>query len=1196
VVQLGHDSFVMCLAFAPDGKFIVTGSQDGTARLWDAATQREIRRFGSGALVQGVAWTPDGQSIATASLDGAVRLWGRDSGRQIRVLTAERAEMTSVAVSPDGKLIAAGNGDAAQLWDLATGRRIRRITLPPRVNSVAFSSDGRHLLLASGAEYDPSKVPAGVKLKPLPSVVALFEVETGREVWRFQGHLSPVKDAALSADGKLVLTGSGGFQGGDNTARLLDAATGRELRALRHDAPVVSVSLSADGQKALTISVDATGRVWNTANGQLQTTINRAGDSLYSGAFSADGRLLALGGARDVGLHTPTGEAQGSLAGYAFDTGFAAFSPDGRFIATANSYKEQRRDFVETGGAVGLWDTLTGREEQRLNIKNFGADVLAYSSDGRFLVSGQGFSATLWDVAEGREVRRFDAPNPTDSIFSSLTAAALSRDNKLLLLGFGSVTEQGKGGNYVGLWDTATGQMLRRVALDAAVNSVAIAPDGTIWLVGGGGYVFRDGALVEQAQAVALLDAQTGQEIRRIAGNRGVFAPDGKQILTNGKDGTALLFDAATGRQLREYPSKSQADVETLAFARDGQRFITGDEKGAARVWDTANGQVVSEFAARAGAVKSVGLTPDGKSALTLHGDNAVRLWNLSGGRELCRLLSFRDGSWVVADATGRFDASDLSDLRGLHWLLPDNPVTPLPLEIFQRQYYEPRLLPRLLAGEKLPPLPSLTALNRAQPVVKIVNIEAAQEAGRVNVTVEIANATATQRRGAETVNLDSGVFDVRLFRDGQMAGYSTTDAALSKYLAAAPDDAAAWRAAHAVKLDAGGKATLTFRNVKLPPTGLKETEFSAYAFNQDRVKSATARQVYTLPDTPTPVKGRAYVIAVGVNAYENKGITPLRYTVNDATKLLASLAPNLSGRYEEVVSVPLLADYELALPGGRVVVAPDATKEDLRQGRLRPTLRTATKANVKAVLDVLAGRAPDAAALTEIPNGEKLRAARPEDLVVIAFSSHGYVDQTGVFYLLPADTGTDKVLSPAFLRRCVSSDELSLWLRDVDAGEMAMIVAACHSAAAVEGTEFKPGPMGSRGLGQLAYDKGMRILTATQADNVARESGAIRQDLLMYALTQDGLAAWRADYKPTDGAIMLSEWLGYGREQMPKLYEDIRAGRVANVALSKPSDGGKGVEEQGEATIVREQLQQPALFDFAARRKRDTMLAQRKQ
>lgn len=84
------------------------------------------------------------------------------------------------------------------------------------------------------------------------------------------------------------------------------------------------------------------------------------------------------------------------------------------------------------------------------------------------------------------------------------------------------------------------------------------------------------------------------------------------------------------------------------------------------------------------------------------------------------------------------------------------------------------------------------------------------------------------------------------------------------------------------------------------------------------------------------------------------------------------------------------------------------------------------------------------------------------------------------------------------------------------------MIVDACHSAAAVEGTDFKPGPRGSRGLGQLSYDKGMRILTATQAANVALEKGGL--GLLMRALLQDGLSSGWADYKPRDKSILLME------------------------------------------------------------------------
>src|SRR2546423_4223245 len=104
----------------------------------------------------------------------------------------------------------------------------------------------------------------------------------------------------------------------------------------------------------------------------------------------------------------------------------------------------------------------------------------------------------------------------------------------------------------------------------------------------------------------------------------------------------------------------------------------------------------------------------------------------------------------------------------------------------------------------------------------------------------------------------------------------------------------------------------------------------------------------------------------------------------------------------------------------------------------------------------------------------------------------------------------------------------------------MLMIVDACHSTAAIAGQEFKPGPMGSRGLGQLSYDKGMRILTATQSDNVALEDRNLKQGLLTYALIRDGIDAGEADYKPRDGRIVLTEWLSYGVDRVPILYNDL--------------------------------------------------------
>jgi hypothetical protein len=286
----------------------------------------------------------------------------------------------------------------------------------------------------------------------------------------------------------------------------------------------------------------------------------------------------------------------------------------------------------------------------------------------------------------------------------------------------------------------------------------------------------------------------------------------------------------------------------------------------------------------------------------------------------LCRLISFRDGSWIVVDPEGRFDTNNLEEIQGLHWIMPDDPFKPLPVEIFMREYYEPRLLPR-----------------RA---------------------------------------------------------------------------------------------------------GLKQVTFSAYGFNVDKVKSATARKTYRIPGSLTPRKGRVYLITVGVNAYQNAA-WDLTFAANDARRIAQVLSARLhqdneppeKRPYQEIVPILLLSDYRI------------------EEGRRVVTAKSATKANLRAVLDRLAGKAVASTHLQRIPNAAKIEPARPEDLVLISFSSHGFADARGIFYFFPYDIGksSGQTITPSLLQRAISSAELSVWLRDVDAGELVMIVDACHAAATVQ-------------------------------------------------------------------------------------------------------------------------------------------------
>lgn len=150
---------------------------------------------------------------------------------------------------------------------------------------------------------------------------------------------------------------------------------------------------------------------------------------------------------------------------------------------------------------------------------------------------------------------------------------------------------------------------------------------------------------------------------------------------------------------------------------------------------------------------------------------------------------------------------------------------------------------------------------------------------------------------------------------------------------------------------------------------------------------------------------------------------------------------------------------------------------------------------------------------------------------------------------------------------------------------EFVMIVDTCHSEATVAYDGFKPGPMGSRGLGQLAYDKGMRILAASKSGQSAIElGGQIKEGLLSYALVHEGLEEGKA---AKDGKITMSEWLAYGAQEVPNLFN---SGKAKGVGGDEPTvKNTKDIIYLGPDQAPPS-YQQPVLFDFA-RKGNDALL-----
>lgn len=413
---------------------------------------------------------------------------------------------------------------------------------------------------------------------------------------------------------------------------------------------------------------------------------------------------------------------------------------------------------------------------------------------------------------------------------------------------------------------------------------------------------------------------------------------------------------------------------------------------------------------------------------------------------------------------------------------------------------------------------------------------------------VEVTSEEREIPRKGKVEKLSSGIQDLRLFRDGQLVGYAPNQ----------PGDITVDPRSHT--------AQLTFGNIQLP-SGKDSVTFSAYAFNVDGVKSGTHKLTYALPKAIPSRKGKAYIIAIGVSEYENPDWN-LQFSANDAE----SVKHTLDSRLKD------LTQYESVVP--IVLNNKDATKE-----------------HIKAVLQALAGKTPSK--VTEdiaIPQLAQIQQATPDDMLIIAYSGHGYSEHgSGIFYLFPHDIGPGRgrgTPSNAILQRSISTDELSQWLRDVDAGEMVMIVDACNSSASVEGDvdhKFKPGPMGSRGFGQLAYDKSMRVLAASQAEEVAREFPQLHQSLLTYVLTQEGLDKGQADFKPEDQEIRMGEWLEYGLDRAPKLNEQLREDKLPGNLVEK---GFHVIRNNTALQTQLREIQQPGLFDFS-RGKRNSLISQ---
>ena len=581
-VLANHSRGVWTVAFSHNGELLATAGADGTARIWDPATGKQLRSFeGHAREIRGVAFSRDGKSLATASYDGTARVWDVKTGGSKR-FEGHSHYVRGVAFSPDGSLLATASQDkTAILWETHTATpkaHLKAHTLP--VWDVAFSPDGSLLATASADK-----------------TANIWDVKTGELRRTLKGHTDKVSSVAFSPDGEFLAT-----SGADGLTIIWEVKTGRSSMSIaNHNGNVWGVAFSPDGTKLATTGGDGTTKVWDRNSGQTLFTLVGHRGRVIGIAFSPDGHMLATAsddGTARVWDLTSSPELL-TLAGHNGWVWGVAFSPDGTKLATASD-----------DGTARIWDSTSGKELKRLNGHSLPVRDIAFDADGeRLATSSLDGTAIVWNVASGKQIRKLEGNKDRG------VGIALSPDGTKVATAMDDYT--------VRLLDVNSGKLLRILkGHKGFVYDLAFNAEGTRM------------ATASDDETIKIWEVDSGTTYkdlphRHTAPVRGIaFGPSGALLVSVGADGMAKIWDVAKGEVLHTL-SGHIGEVRGVAFSKNGEHVATAGDDGIARVWNAKSGKLELTLQGHFGLVLGVSFSPDGKRLATAGADRSVQLYAL---------------------------------------------------------------------------------------------------------------------------------------------------------------------------------------------------------------------------------------------------------------------------------------------------------------------------------------------------------------------------------------------------------------------------------------------------------------------------------------------------------------------------------------------------------------------------------------